>query len=203
MSQPPTTRSSVFASGTKSLIAGVRPSVRFPKRTVPNWVREPMGFPKPRFMASKPAIKVVVTAPMPGIKTPNLPSAGAIWTASRLAKFVLLVPEIDIIPASMRERATSAMTTIVVDDESLARDELVFLLRDFPEVEVRAAGSNGLEALELIQKLTPDVVFLDVHMPGLDGMGVVRRLREMGLDLPRFIFVTAYDQYGPDPPGQN
>jgi two-component system LytT family response regulator/two-component system response regulator LytT len=95
----------------------------------------------------------------------------------------------------MRERATSAITTIVVDDESLARDELVFLLRDFPEVEVIATGSNGLEALELIQKLTPDVVFLDVHMPGLDGMGVVRRLREMRLEPPRFIFVTAYDQY--------
>ena len=39
------------------------------------------------------------------------------------------------------------------------------------------------------------MVFLDVHMPGLDGMGVVRRLREKGLDLPHFIFVTAYDQY--------
>ena len=95
----------------------------------------------------------------------------------------------------MRERAISTITTVVVDDEPLARDELSFLLRDFPEVEVIATGSNGLEAVELIRKLEPEVVFLDVHMPGLDGMGVVRRLREMGLDLPRFIFVTAYDQY--------
>jgi two-component system LytT family response regulator/two-component system response regulator LytT len=95
----------------------------------------------------------------------------------------------------MRERATSAMTTIVVDDEPLARDELSFLLKDFPEVEVIAAGSNGLEALELIRRHSPDVVFLDVHMPGLDGMGVVRRLREMDLVPPRFIFVTAYEQH--------
>jgi len=95
----------------------------------------------------------------------------------------------------MRERAISTITTIVVDDEPLARDELSFLLRDFPEVEVIATGSNGLEAVDLISKLEPEVVFLDVHMPGLDGMGVVRRLRELGVDPPRFIFVTAYDQY--------
>jgi two-component system LytT family response regulator/two-component system response regulator LytT len=87
------------------------------------------------------------------------------------------------------------MTTIVVDDEALARDELAYLLKDFPEVEVIATASNGIEAVDLIRKLEPEVVFLDVHMPGLDGMGVVRRLREMGLDSPRFIFVTAYDQY--------
>jgi two-component system LytT family response regulator/two-component system response regulator LytT len=56
-------------------------------------------------------------------------------------------------------------------------------------------GRNGLEAVELIEKLEPDLVFLDVHMPGLDGMGVVRRLREREAELPHFIFVTAYDQY--------
>jgi two-component system LytT family response regulator/two-component system response regulator LytT len=69
------------------------------------------------------------------------------------------------------------------------------LLRDFPEIEVIARGSNGLEALELIQKLEPELVFLDVNMPGLDGLGVVRRLRELEVELPHFIFVTAYDQY--------
>jgi two-component system, LytTR family, response regulator LytT len=95
----------------------------------------------------------------------------------------------------MRERAAATLTTIVVDDEQLARDELSFLLKDFGEIEVIAWGANGLEAVELIQKLEPDLVFLDVHMPGLDGMGVVRRLREKGVDLPHFIFVTAYDQY--------
>ena len=95
----------------------------------------------------------------------------------------------------MRDRATATITTIVVDDEQLACDELSYLLKDFPEVEVIATGSNGLDAIELIQKLEPEVVFLDVHMPGLDGLGVVRRLREKGIELPHFIFVTAYDQY--------
>jgi two-component system LytT family response regulator/two-component system response regulator LytT len=95
----------------------------------------------------------------------------------------------------MRDRATTTLSTIVVDDEKLACDELAYLLKDFPEVEVIATGSNGLQAVDLIAKLSPDVVFLDVHMPGLDGMGVVRRLREQELELPHFIFVTAYDQY--------
>src|SRR5215471_16971197 len=95
----------------------------------------------------------------------------------------------------MRERATATITTVVVDDEQLACDELAFLLRDFPDIEVIATGSNGLQAIELIQKLEPELVFLDVHMPGLDGIGVVRRLRELGIDPPHFIFATAYDQY--------
>jgi two-component system response regulator LytT len=95
----------------------------------------------------------------------------------------------------MRDRATATLTTIVVDDEQLACDELSYLLRDFPEVEVIATGSNGLQAVELIQKLEPELVFLDVHMPGLDGVGVVRRLKEKGIEPPHFIFVTAYDQY--------
>ena len=95
----------------------------------------------------------------------------------------------------MRDRAPNTLTTIVVDDEQLACDEISYLLKDFPEVDVIATGSNGLEAVDLIQKLEPDLAFLDVHMPGLDGMGVVRRLREKGIDPPGFIFVTAYDQY--------
>ena len=95
----------------------------------------------------------------------------------------------------MRDRATATLTTVVVDDEQLACDELAFLLRDFPEIEVIARGSNGLEAVDLIQKLEPELVFLDVNMPGLDGLGVIRRLREKDLELPHFIFVTAYDQY--------
>jgi two-component system LytT family response regulator/two-component system response regulator LytT len=95
----------------------------------------------------------------------------------------------------MRERATATLTTVVVDDELLACDELAYLLRDFPEIEVIARGSNGLEAVDLIQKLEPELVFLDVNMPGLDGLGVIRRLRERDIELPHFIFVTAYDQY--------
>jgi two-component system, LytTR family, response regulator LytT len=95
----------------------------------------------------------------------------------------------------MRERATATLSTIVVDDEQLACDELSYLLKDFPEVDVIATGSNGLQAMELIRDMEPDLVFLDVNMPGLDGMGVVRQLREKGVELPHVIFVTAYDQY--------
>src|SRR5690348_17055555 len=115
---------------------------------------------------------------------------------SRSARLTFLhVNDNDIIPASMRDRAPGTLTTIVVDDEQLACDEISYLLKDFPDVDVVATGSNGLEALDLIQKLEPDLAFLDVHMPGLDGMGVVRRLRESGVEPPGFIFVTAYDQY--------
>ena len=95
----------------------------------------------------------------------------------------------------MRERATATLTTVVVDDEQLACDELSYLLRDFPEIEVIATGSNGLQAVDLIEKLEPELVFLDVQMPGLDGTGVVRRLREKDIDPPHFIFVTAHDHY--------
>jgi two-component system, LytTR family, response regulator LytT len=95
----------------------------------------------------------------------------------------------------MRERATATLTTVVVDDEKLACDELSFLLRDFPEIDVIATGSNGLEAIDLIQKMEPELVFLDVNMPGLDGLGVIRRLREREIELPHFILVTAYDQF--------
>lgn len=95
----------------------------------------------------------------------------------------------------MRDRATATLTAIVVDDEQLACEELVYLLQDFPEIQVIATGCNGLEAVDLICRMAPDLVFLDVHMPGLDGLGVVRRLREQEVELPHFIFATAYDQY--------
>lgn len=95
----------------------------------------------------------------------------------------------------MRERATFTLSTVLVDDEELAREELKYLLQDFPEVEVIATCSNGLDALDLIPRLEPLVVFLDVQMPGLDGIGVVRKLRDRGLDLPHIVFCTAYDQY--------
>jgi two-component system response regulator LytT len=95
----------------------------------------------------------------------------------------------------MRDRATLTLSTLIVDDEQLASDELTYLLKDFPDVEIIATGRNGLEAMDLIPKLEPDLVFLDVHMPGLDGLGVIRQLREKSIPLPYFILVTAYDQY--------
>jgi len=95
----------------------------------------------------------------------------------------------------MRDRATATLTTVVVDDEQLACDELSYLLKDFPEIEVIGTAVNGLQAVDMIRKLEPELVFLDVHMPGLDGLSMVRQLREGDADLPYFIFVTAYEQH--------
>lgn len=94
----------------------------------------------------------------------------------------------------MSIRATT-IPAVLIDDEQLARDELAYLLRDFPDIEVVATASNGLEAVRLIEELEPDLVFLDVQMPGLDGLGVIRTLREKNVPLPYFILATAFDQY--------
>jgi len=87
------------------------------------------------------------------------------------------------------------ISTVIVDDEKPARDELVFLLKGFPEVSVVGQGKNGLEAVTLIKDRNPDLVFLDVKMPGLDGFGVIRKLMERKVKLPHIVFATAYDQY--------
>lgn len=87
------------------------------------------------------------------------------------------------------------LTALIVDDEALARDELAYLLKDFPDVEIAASATNGLEAIRLIEDVEPDLVFLDVQMPGLDGLGVIRRLREKSAPLPYFILATAFDNY--------
>src|ERR1700735_2312918 len=97
-----------------------------------------------------------------------------------------------------RATVTSAQATIsaiVVDDETLASEELAYLLKEFADVEIVATAANGIEAVKLIEDLEPDLVFLDVQMPGLDGMGVIRKLREKDIPLPYFVMSTAYDQY--------
>ena len=91
--------------------------------------------------------------------------------------------------------ASAVISVILADDEKLASDELAYLLKEFPDVEVVATASNGLEVVKLIADLEPDLVFLDVQMPGLDGMGVIAKLREQGVPLPYFVMATAYDQY--------
>lgn len=95
----------------------------------------------------------------------------------------------------MSQRLTGTLSTLVVDDEELAREELTFLLKDFPEVEILETASNGIEAIQLIGDLEPDLVFLDVQMPGLDGLSVIRKLRDKGGTLPHFVLTTAFDQY--------
>ena len=89
------------------------------------------------------------------------------------------------------------ITALIVDDEQLAREELKFLLTSIGGVEILGEGANGIEAVELIEDLQPDVVFLDVQMPGLDGFAVLKQLIERrGVQrLPQVVFATAYDQY--------
>ena len=88
-----------------------------------------------------------------------------------------------------------SLSAVIVDDEQLARDELAFLLKDDEEVNVVAQGKNGLEAVNLIKEHNPDLVFLDVHMPGLDGFGVIKKLLDKKVPLPKIVFATAFDQY--------
>ncbi len=97
------------------------------------------------------------------------------------------------------------LSALIIDDEQLAREELAYLLGQVGGVEVAAQGANGIEAVELIGEHHPDLVFLDVQMPGLDGFAVIERLmagRAKAADagaepepLPQIVFATAYDQY--------
>lgn len=86
---------------------------------------------------------------------------------------------------------------LIVDDELLAREELEYLLRRTEEVEIVAKGTNGVEAVELIRLHQPDVVFLDVQMPGLDGFAVLKKLldKTRKIPLPNIVFATAFDRY--------
>src|SRR5215510_10770168 len=88
-----------------------------------------------------------------------------------------------------------ALSAVIVDDEQLARDELAFLLKGVDDVNVVAQGKNGLEAVHLIREHNPDLVFLDVQMPGLDGFGVIKKLLDKKVPLPKIVFSTAFDQY--------
>lgn len=88
-----------------------------------------------------------------------------------------------------------SINTLIIDDEKPARDELAFLLKGFPEVNVIAQGKNGVEAVALIKEHAPDLVFLDVQMPGLDGFGVLKKLVERKMKVPHVVFATAFDHY--------
>src|SRR5690348_321437 len=87
------------------------------------------------------------------------------------------------------------LSAVIVDDEQLARDELAYLLKDLGDVNVIAQGKNGLEGVNLIREHNPDLVFLDVQMPGLDGFGVIKKLLDKKVPLPKIVFATAFDQY--------
>jgi two-component system LytT family response regulator/two-component system response regulator LytT len=87
------------------------------------------------------------------------------------------------------------LSAVIVDDEQLARDELTYLLKSVDDVNVIAQGHNGLEAINLIKEFSPDLLFLDVQMPGLDGFGVIKKLLDKKIPMPQIVFATAYDQY--------
>ena len=90
---------------------------------------------------------------------------------------------------------SNSLRVVVVDDEQLARDELCYQLEHVGDLEVVAQAGNGVEAVAAIDRLEPDLVFLDVQMPGLSGFEVARRLLERAEDAPALIFVTAFDQH--------
>jgi two-component system LytT family response regulator len=83
------------------------------------------------------------------------------------------------------------MKALIVDDERIARQELRRLLAAHPEIEIAAEAHNGEQALELIGKLAPDVIFLDIQMPEMTGFEMLAKLD----DVPQVIFTTAYDEY--------
>jgi len=87
------------------------------------------------------------------------------------------------------------LSAVIVDDEQLARDELAYLLKGVGDIDVIAQGKNGVEAVNLIREHNPDLVFLDVQMPGLDGFGVIKKLLDKKVPLPKIVFATAFDQY--------
>ena len=81
--------------------------------------------------------------------------------------------------------------TIVIDDERLAREELKSILSEYTEIDVIDEAQNGDEGIEKIKKHNPDLIFLDVSMPGMTGFDMLKKLT----DIPHVIFVTAYDEY--------
>jgi two-component system LytT family response regulator len=87
----------------------------------------------------------------------------------------------------------SPLQTIIVDDETLARRGLRHRLQNAADVEIIAEARNGREALDLIREHNPDLVFLDIQMPGMDGFDVLRALPSE--ELPAIVFVTAFDDY--------
>jgi two-component system response regulator LytT len=98
-------------------------------------------------------------------------------------------------PTCNLQLTTALLTALIIDDEPLARQELLYLLQSAGGIDVLAQGTNGIEAVDLIRTHKPDVVFLDVQMPGLDGFAVLKKLLDKKAGLPQVVFATAFDQY--------
>jgi two-component system LytT family response regulator len=85
------------------------------------------------------------------------------------------------------------ISALIVDDEPLARERIRSLLKDEPDIEIAGECENGMQAVATLKKRMPNLLFLDVQMPGLDGFGVLRALGTEAL--PQVVFVTAYDKH--------
>ncbi|WP_448568792.1 LytR/AlgR family response regulator transcription factor [Thalassotalea ganghwensis] len=90
---------------------------------------------------------------------------------------------------------TTTLSTIIVDDEPLARRGLAVRLADYQDINIVTQCSNGREAIEAVRAYQPDLMFLDIQMPGQNGFEVIQSILEQGLKMPMVIFVTAFDQY--------
>jgi two-component system LytT family response regulator len=90
---------------------------------------------------------------------------------------------------------TKTLSTIIVDDEPLARKGLAVRLEEHADIDIIAQCHNGREAVEAIRAYSPDLMFLDIQMPGLNGFDVIQTILEQQLKLPKVVFVTAFDQY--------
>jgi two-component system LytT family response regulator len=88
-----------------------------------------------------------------------------------------------------------AIQTLIADDEVLARRKLRYLLEDQPDIQVIGEGSNATEVIDLVGATAPQLLFLDVKMPGMNGLEVVDRLARNEGPVPHIVFTTAYDQY--------
>ena len=91
------------------------------------------------------------------------------------------------------DKARKAIRTIIVDDEPLARATIRLLLKPDAEIEIIAEAGSGSEAVKLINQHSPDLLFLDIQMPGMNGFDVLEKIDTASI--PAIIFVTAYDQY--------
>ncbi len=106
-----------------------------------------------------------------------------------------LIEPVELTFYTVTRRTALPLSAVIVDDEQLARDELSYLLKSVDDINVVAQGHNGLEAVNLVKEFSPDLLFLDVHMPGLDGFAVIKKLLDKKIPLPQIVFATAYDQY--------
>src|SRR6202165_5685165 len=86
------------------------------------------------------------------------------------------------------------MRSLIADDEESARARLSRMLAEYPDIEIAGEACDGLEAVEKIEELRPDLLFLDIEMPGLTGFEVLQSVRHT-VPLPLVIFVTGYDQH--------